>query len=104
MAPEGISGEPAIAPTLRAMLLDFASKARQAGKRPIVILIEDRGYGGTLSAMATSALRANRVDFVNTSAIVSPDDTGNFIADGHFTPAVDEKIARAVLELLGRNR
>jgi hypothetical protein len=84
------------------MLLDFAGKARQAGERPIVILIEDQGYGGSLSAIAVSELRAIRVDFVTTSEIVSPDDSGNFLADGHFTPAADEKIARAVLDLLGR--
>ena len=101
-AAKGFSGAQDIAPVLRAMLLDFAGKARQAGERPIVILIEDRGYGGSLSAIAASELRANRIDFVTTSAIVSPDDSGNFLADGHFTPAADEKIARAVLDLLGR--
>jgi hypothetical protein len=100
----GISGEADIAPDLRAMLLDFASKARQGGARPLVILIEDQGYGGSLSAITGSALRANHIDFVTTSAIVSPDDTGNFLADGHFTPAADEKVARAVLDLLGRNQ
>ena len=45
-AADGFSGAPDIAPVLRAMLIDFANKARAAGERPIVILIEDRGYGG----------------------------------------------------------
>jgi hypothetical protein len=97
-----ISGKWAIAPVLRAMLIDFSNKARRAGKRPIVILIEDRGYGGTLSDMAAPVLHANNIDFVSTSMIVPPDDTANFLADGHFTPVADEKIARAVLALLGR--
>jgi hypothetical protein len=99
-AAEGFSGAPEIVPVLEAMLLDFADKARAAGERPIVILIEDRGYGGTLSAIANQ-LRANGINFVTTSAIASSDDTGNFLGDGHFTPAVNEKIARAVLDLLG---
>lgn len=101
-AADGYSGAPDIAPVLRAMLIDFAKRARLAGERPIVILIEDRGYGGTLSKIAAPALRVNHIDFVTTSAIVSPDDTSNFVGDGHFTPAANEKIARAVLELLGR--
>ena len=101
---KGFSDNPNIAPVLRAILLDFAKQARQAGERPVVILIENRGYSGTLSAMAASTLRENNIDFVSTSAIVSLDDTGNFLGDGHFSPAADEKFARAVLELLGRNR
>ena len=101
-AADGFSGAPDIAPVLRAMLIDFANRTRAAGERPIVILIEDRGYGGTLSAIAATALRANHIDFITTSAVVSATDTSNFLGDGHFTPAVNEKFARAVLDLLGR--
>jgi len=101
-AADGYSGAPDIAPVLRAMLLDFANRARSAGEIPIIILIEDRGYGGTLSAIAAPVLQENHIDYINTSAIVSPDDSGNFLSDGHFTPAVNEKIARDVLVLLSR--
>lgn len=100
----GFSGAPDIAPVLCAMLLDFAATARAGGLRPIVILFEDRGYGTALSAIAAPVLRANRIEFVATSSIASPNDSSNFIADGHFTPAVDEKIARAVRALLDRAR
>jgi hypothetical protein len=101
-ATNGFSGAPDIAPVFRAMLIDFANRARTAGERPIVILIEDRGYGGSLSAIAAPALRANQIDFITTSQIVSPDDPGNFLSDGHFTPVANEKIAHAVLDLLHR--
>ena len=56
----------------------------------------------TLSAIAAPALRANHIDFITTSTIVSPADNSNFLPDGHFTPAANEKIARAMLALLGR--
>jgi hypothetical protein len=98
----GFSGAPDIAIVLNAMLLDFAATSRAAGLRPIVILFEDRGFGTALSTIAAPVLRANRVDFVATSSIVSPNDSSNFIADGHFTPAVEEKIARTVFALLER--
>jgi hypothetical protein len=98
---DGFSGAPDIMPVLREMLLDFAAKARERGARPIVILIEDRGYGGTISAPVVPMLRANAIDFISTSAIVAPDDSGNFVADGHFTSGGFEKIARAVLKVLG---
>ena len=80
------SGAPDISPVLRAILIDFANKVRAAGERPIVILIEDRGQGGILSKMATSALQENRIEFITTSDIVSPNDNSNFVSDGHFTP------------------
>ncbi len=99
-AGEGFSGAPEIAPVLRAMLIDFANRARAARQRPIVILIEDQGYGGTLSALAAPALRANNIDFITTAEIVSPTDASNFLSDSHFTSAANEKIARAVLDLL----
>lgn len=99
-ATDGFSGAPEIALVLRALLLDFAAKARKAAERPMVILIEDRGYGSALSRMVAPALQANRVDFVATSAIASPDDAHNFEGDGHFIPEANEKIARAVLDLL----
>ncbi len=101
-AADGLSDAPDIAPVLRAVLIDFADRARAGGERPIVILIEDQGYGGKLSAIAAPALRATHIDFVTTSTIVSPNDTGSFCCGGHFIPAVNEKIARAVLDLLGR--
>jgi hypothetical protein len=63
---EGFSSASDVAPVLRAILIDFADKARKAGERPIVILIEDRGYGHSLSAVATPTLRANQIDFVST--------------------------------------
>ena len=100
-AADGFSGAPDIPRVLGAILVDFAKKARARGTRPIVILIEDRGYGESLSSIAVPALKANDIEFVATSTIVSPDDSANFVGDGHFTPAAFEKIARAVLKLLG---
>jgi hypothetical protein len=100
---DGFSGAPDISRVLGAILVDFAQKARARGTRPIVILIEDRGYGESLSSIAVPTLKANDIEFVATSTIVSPDDSGNFVADGHFTPAAFEKIARAVLKLLGND-
>ncbi len=101
-AADGFAGAPSIRSVLPAMIIDFAQKAGAAGQRPIVILIEDHGYGTALSVLARPTLLANQIEFIATSTIASPDDTGNFVADGHFVPAVDRKIARAVLNLLGR--
>ena len=94
---DNFSGSPDIAPVLINILLDFAAKARAAKQLPIVILFENKDYGTALSATAAPALIANRIDFVATSTISSPTDPSNFLNDGHFTAAVNDKIARAVL-------
>ncbi|MBV8405219.1 MAG: hypothetical protein JO203_13600 [Gammaproteobacteria bacterium] len=99
---QDFAGAPDLVATLRAMLLDFSEQARTAGSRPVVILLEDRGYGRTLAAMLTETLRENSIDFVATSAIVPTSDSANFLPDGHFTPPANEKIAAAVLAVLGR--
>jgi hypothetical protein len=99
---DGFSGAPDIARVLGVILVDFAKKARARGSRPIVILIEDRGYGESLSSIAVPTLEANDIEFLATSTIVNPDDSANFVEDGHFTPAAFEKIARAVIRVLGQ--
>jgi hypothetical protein len=100
---EGFAGSPEIAPVLRAILTDLANKVRSVHALPIVILMEDRGFGGSLSA-AVPALKADNIPFVLTSDLVSPGASENFLSDGHFAPAANDKIAKAVLTLLRRDR
>jgi hypothetical protein len=59
------------------MLLDFGRRSRAIGAQPIVILVEDRGYGGVFAKSIVPALKADEIDFVLTSMIASPTDTGN---------------------------
>ncbi len=101
-AKDGFKGAPEIALVLQAMTLDFVNMARQDGEKPIIILIEDQGYGGSLSNMLAPFLKMNHIEFLSTSSIAPAEDSSNFIADGHFTPAADTKIARAVLNLIER--
>jgi hypothetical protein len=101
-AESGFSGAPEIALVLRAILVDFANRARAFGQRPIVILIEDRGYGGLLSDILAATLERDHIEFIATGKIIQADDPHNFVPDGHFTPAAFSEIARATLRLLNR--
>jgi hypothetical protein len=95
-------GASEVAAIMRAMLTDFAVRARTRGRRPIVLLFEDRGYGGVLSGMLAATLRANGVDFLTSASFAPTDDPSKFLPDGHFTSAVDAEMAGAVLRLIGR--
>jgi hypothetical protein len=84
----------------RALLVDFAHSARADGRLPMVVLIDDRGYPGHLEAAFASALDQEGIPYLGTAAIASASDPASFIADGHFTPEVDRRLAAAFLERL----
>lgn len=86
--------------TLRAMSEEFAASARRVGKRPVLLLIEDQGYGGSLERSLGPTLRSIGLPYLATHAICPATDPRNFVADGHFTPECDRKVAAALLELL----
>jgi hypothetical protein len=100
----GFDGAPEISEVLRALLVDFADRTRAAKERPVVILIEDRGYGGVLSTMLKQTLQENHIEFLATGEIVRSDDVRNFVSDGHFTPEAFSKLARATLQLLNKTQ
>ena len=103
-AEAGFSGAPEIVAVIRGILMDFANRAHAAGQRPVVILIEDRGYGGLLSAILAPMLRKSHIEYIATGEMVATDDPHNFVPDGHFTPAVFSEFARAILRLLNTTR
>ena len=98
----GFSGAPDIPPTLNAMLLDIQKRCLAAKARLVVLLIEDRGYEGVFSRITVPSLKRHNIDYVITSKIAPTSDSNTFISDGHFTDAVNAKIAKALLALLGR--
>jgi hypothetical protein len=98
----GFDGAPNLVAVMQALLIDFANRARASRRRPIVLLFEDRGFGGALSKMLEPTLRANHIDFVSSASFAPADDPSKFLPDGHFTSTVDAQIAHAVLQLLGR--
>ena len=99
---DGFSNSSGIPEVFRAILVDFARRCYATGKRPVVILIEDQGYGGLLSELAVRTLEDSNIEYVLSSEIASPNDKSLFLPDGHFTPAANERIAKSVIKLLGR--
>jgi hypothetical protein len=99
---EETGAEPDVAPIVRALIVDFAQRARAAAQTPIVIIIEDRGSEQNLAAIAVPSLIRNKIQFMETSTVASPKDAANFVPDGHFTPTANRRVAQAALELLKR--
>ncbi len=91
-----------VAATLSALTVKFAEMARELGKRPFVLLIEDRGYDGSLERLLGPTLRAEAVPYLNTHSVCPATDPRNFVSDGHFTTECNRKIASSFLGLLRR--
>jgi hypothetical protein len=87
-------------PVLKAMVAEFAATARADGKRPLVILFNDRGFDDHLYKLLQPTLEANQIPYVSTHEIAPATDGTNFISDGHFTPAANQKIAEKTLDVI----
>lgn len=88
---------PELGPVMGAMLHDFATSARAQDKIPMIILLQDRGFGAdSLYRMLGPALARDHIAVIRSDQIAAATDPRNFIPDGHFTPEVDRKLAEAV--------
>jgi hypothetical protein len=99
--PDGRHLAPEVAEIAGRLLLRFAQSARSEGAMPIVLLLADQtGAPDMLDRSLAPLLEKHRIAFVSSRAIAPNDDPGNFTADGHFTPDIDRRLARRVLQLI----
>jgi hypothetical protein len=98
--PDGPIISQQVAPTLRAMIVDFAEKSKSAGKRPIVLLLQDKGSEKILFDILKDTLSKHSIDYLSTHDIVPSTDPSNFISDGHFTTAANFRIASALRNMM----
>jgi len=90
-------------PALKSIVKDFASTAKADGKMPIVLLFNNRGYQDHLFQALKPTLEKDTIPYISTHNIVPATDITNFVSDGHFTPAADKLIAKAVIKLINEN-
>jgi hypothetical protein len=90
-------------PVLQKMVEEFAIQAKQDGALPIVLLIQDQGYDDHLyKILQPTTLEQTGVTAVSTHTIAPAGDRQNFVADGHFTAAANQRIAAKVLEVINQ--
>ncbi len=100
--PDGfVAGSPVLQ-ALETMTASFAASVRRDGKIPIVLLIEDRGFGDHLSEALGPILQRDQIASLSTHTRCPDSDPRNFAPDGHFTAQAYETIARALRRLIGR--
>jgi hypothetical protein len=84
----------------RAIIAQFAARARAAGAIPVIYIVNDLGYSDTLFRALKPALDANRVLYVSSHEYIPPGDPSGYLPDSHFTDANDDRLALALEALV----
>lgn len=82
---------------LRAIVASFADGCRSDRTLPIVLLLEDAGYGDHLSRLLGPQLDRLGVAWLGTHAIADPGDAANLKPDGHFVAPINQRLAAELL-------
>ena len=86
----------------KGIVRDFAADARSHGLIPVVFIANNLGYSDSLYRALESTLKAGHIPFLNSAAVVSPDDPRGYLPDSHFTDANDDRLARALAVVIDR--
>jgi hypothetical protein len=84
----------------RAIAHEFALRARAEGMIPIIYIVNNFGYSNYLYKALSPTLIADKIPYVSSHQIVSPSDPRGYLPDSHFTDAVDEQLARALIRIV----
>lgn len=84
----------------RAIIHEFAVRARADGKIPVIFLVNDLGYSDVLFRALKPALDADSVPYLSSHEFVSPSDPNGYLPDGHFTDANDDRLAAALEQII----
>ena len=80
-----------------ALAVDFARAVNEDGSTPVILLINDLGYGDHLFRALAPALDAAGIAYVSTHEMAPVTDPANFVGDGHFTKITERVIAEQLL-------
>ena len=84
----------------RALIHAFATQARTDGMIPVIYLVNNLGYSDLLFRALQPALAADKVVYVSSHTLVSPDDPSAYLPDSHFTDVNDDRLATAIAQAI----
>jgi len=101
MSPKGYIDQQAIGPVLKTLALHFAKRSKAAGKRPIILLLQDGNSGDALFRLLAPTLQEAGLEFVSSHDVAPTTDSSNFVSDGHFSALANQRVTKKLLDLLG---
>jgi hypothetical protein len=85
------------------MVQEFAAQARRDGIIPVVFLVNLLGDSDYLYQAIRPVLERDKIAFLSSHTIASPADPRKYLRDSHFTPAIDDEMARALEDIINRS-
>jgi hypothetical protein len=82
---------------------DFSRQARADKLIPVIFIVNNFGYSDFMYQAIRATLVAENIPYLSSHTIVSPNDPRGYLSDGHFTDQVDEKLARALADIINAN-
>jgi hypothetical protein len=87
-----------------AIIHEFAKQARGDGMIPVIYLVNNLGYSDNLFRALQPILEADKIPYLSSHTIVSPNDPRNYLPDSHFTDENDDRLAAALVEVIENAR
>jgi hypothetical protein len=84
----------------RAIIHEFALHARADGMIPVIYIVNNFGYSDYLFQALSPVLEADKIPYLSSHQIVSANDPRGYVPNSHFTDAVDEQLARALVKVI----
>jgi hypothetical protein len=88
----------------RAIIHEFAIQARSDGTIPVIFLVNNLGYSDHLFKALSPVLIEDKIPYLSSHTIVSPDDPRGYLPDSHFTDEVDDKLAKALVNVIENSK
>lgn len=88
------------AAVLRAVVVEFARRARTDGAIPIVFIVNNRDTSDHAFVLLKPTLSGSRIPYLSSHEICPPNDPRNFLPDSHFQPSKNAELAQAMARLL----
>jgi hypothetical protein len=84
----------------RVIVSKFAEQARADGMIPVIYLVNNLGYSDQLFRALEPTLVANKIPYLSSHTVASPNDPRKYVPNSHFTDAIDEDMARALIKVI----
>ncbi|MBX2865769.1 MAG: hypothetical protein KTR27_19630 [Leptolyngbyaceae cyanobacterium MAG.088] len=82
--------------TLKAILTEFVTQVKNADQTPVILLLNNQGYGSSLYDVLAEHVNSLDALIVSTHEIVPAEDPKNFLGGSHFTPEANRKIGKVL--------
>jgi hypothetical protein len=97
---EGFHADSEQVQVARVMVREFATQARNDGVLPVIYLVNNFGFSDYLFKALSPVLLEEKIPFLSSHTIISPNDPRGYLPDSHFTDEVDERLSKALERIL----